>query len=331
MTAADDQDQCAADREDDVGDRHPACLHPDRGELRVEHRLVAPAEDLAGGLGPAEGLDRPHVAQQVGRRTGQAARLLAGGLLGRPDQASLPDGEHHQDGYDAQADQREPGVDADHEQQHADQHDRVRDQDRRGGDHGVEESTDVAGEPGEQLAAARPVVPPQRPGDRVVEDPHAQVGTDALGGALRDPLQHHVEHAEERGDQDAGEPRQDQDGALADRTEQGQRERRCVAAESVVHGQCQRPRLGQHESHLQEHQGPGPRQPPGVGPRRRCRDPEGERRDWREQTVHVRHPASVRVPVSIEPRYYDHLGPPYSGAWITCSSTDRRPASPRSP
>ena len=222
MVAAHDQHQRAADREDDVGDRHPACLHADRGELGVEHRLVATAEDLAGGLGPAEGLDRPHVAQQVGRRTGQAARLRARGLLRRPDQPSLPDGEHHQHGYDAQAHHREPGVDADHQQQDADQHDRVRDQDRRRRDHRVEQPTDVAGQPGEQLAAAGAVVPAQRAGHRVVEDPDPQVGADALRGALRDPLQHHVEQAEQRADQDAGEPGQDQHGALADRADERQ-------------------------------------------------------------------------------------------------------------
>ena len=76
---------------------------------------------------------------------------------------------------------------------------------QRGGDRhdGVEHAADVRGQPRDQLAAAHPVVEPQRPGHRAGEHRRAQVGTDPLGGAFGGAVGGQVEQPEDDGQQAA--------------------------------------------------------------------------------------------------------------------------------
>ena len=123
--------------------------------------MVGASEDGRGALVASERLDGANVAHQVAGERAEPAGLGASPGLRAAHPAALTHREGREQRHHAKADECECRIDGAEQAENDDQPNCVRDKGGGDGDEGVQDPADIGGQPGQQLAAAVPIVPAQ--------------------------------------------------------------------------------------------------------------------------------------------------------------------------
>ena len=251
---AEPEHDARADGDEDVDLRPEARLETPRAQTKVNDRLRFRIEPLLLDLFAGERLDDSRRRYGLLRHRRQLALFLLDVARHALDPPRETVDHREQERRDREADQREPGVQVEHHDDHADDRQRVeQDAEHRRRDEALD-GVDVARQTDDHVAGPALVVERKRQPLHVMIQQMPQIEADALGDRRREEIvEVRRDRADERDDDDRD--RGDVEGAelVGLAHVNGEPIRHSLRAEHVVEDDLERPRLGQAHRRFDQH------------------------------------------------------------------------------